>query len=126
MTFVDLYLIICVALALSGVFHAVRVFREKMPPGRVRRMGVTDESFGHMIIIYYLVLFEGVYGFVSFILDFPPLWVDVLLFLVIIISALAVYSSLIHRKKFNRVAFMIGFLFPVIIPGFHIVAKLIR
>ena len=126
MTFVNLYLLICIALALSGVFHAVRLFREKMPPGRARRLGITDESFGHMTIIYYFVLFEGVYGFVSFILDFPPLWVDVLLFLVIIISALAVYSSLIHREKFNRGAFTISFLFPVIIPGFHIVAKVIR
>ena len=81
-----------------------------------------------MIIIYYLVLSEAVYGLASFMLDFPLL-IDVSLFLVVIVASLVVYSRLIHREKFNQEAFKTAFLFPIIIPGFHIfhiLVKLVR
>lgn len=80
--------------------------------------------FGWMIVIYYLALLEGVYGLVGFILDLP-VWIDVLLFLVILGLSMVVYFKLNHRKKFKPTLFTAAFLVPLSIPGLHTAARLI-
>lgn len=121
----NLYLGICAtALLLIGLFFSIQFFRGRMTWPQVRRMGVPMTLFGWMIVIYYLALIEGVYGLVGFILDLP-IWIDVLLFLVILGLSMAVYFKLIHREKFKPTLFTAAFLVPLSIPGLHTAARLI-
>lgn len=121
----NLYLGICAtAFLLIGLFFSIQFFRGRMTWPQVRRMGVPMTLFGWMIVIYYLALFEGVYGPVGFILDLP-VWIDVLLFLVILGLSMAVYFKLNQRKKFKPTLFKAIFLIPLSIPGLHTAARLI-
>lgn len=120
----NLYLFIYIPLLLIGGFFSIQFFRGRMSWGRARRMGIPMAVFGWIIGIYYLALFESVYGFVGFILD-APVWVDILLFLVILVLSMAVYFKLIHREKFKPALFTTVFLVPLSIPGLHTAARLI-
>ena len=120
----NLYLFICIALLLIGGFFSIQFFRGRMSWGRARRMGIPMAVFVWIIGIYYLALFESVYGFVGFILD-APVWIDILLFLVILVLSMAVYFKLIHREKFKPALFTTIFLVPLSIPGLHTAARLI-
>ena len=113
-----------VALGLIGVFFAIQAFRTKITWGKARLMGIPLVVFGWMTFIYWLVLFEGLYGIASLILNWP-LWIDILLFLVIFGMVLTVYFRLLHREKFKPVLFSTLFLIPLSIPGIHTVGKLI-
>ena len=113
-----------IILALIGLHLAVKKFRDKISWGAARRMGVTKEKFFWMNIIYFLVLLDGVCGLVSFILDWS-FWVEILLFVVILMLALGLYLSLRRREKFWSELFWTLFLVPVIFPGIHIVGKII-
>ena len=113
-----------VVLSMVGVFFAIQAFRAKITWGKARLMGIPMVVFGWMTFIYWLVLFEGVYGIASLILNWP-LWIDIMLFLVIFGMVLTVYLRLLHRKKFKPILFSSLFLIPLSIPGIHTVGKLI-
>lgn len=114
--------IFAIPLALISLICSVQIFRKKLVWGQVRYLGLTMASFGLMVIIYYLVLFGGVYGFVVSILDHfilgPSLvLIDVLRLIVILGLSMAVYFSSIDRDKFKSGKFITVFLIPVSIPG---------
>lgn len=110
-------------LTLAGLFAAIQAFRGKISWGTARYMGITAALFFWMNIIYGLVVVEAAYGFVSFFLDFP-LWIDVSLFLVILVLLVVMYRELKHREKFKSTMFMSLFLIPLGIHGTHTVGKM--
>ena len=88
-------------------------------------------SFGLMVIIYYLVLFGGVYGFVVsildlFILDSSFFLIDFLWLLVILGLSMAVFFSSIDREKFKLEKFITFFLIPISIPGGRILVYCLK
>ena len=113
-----------ITLGIIGLLLAVNLFRNQIPWGTARYMGVTASIFGWMVFIYWLVLFEGVYGIASLILDWP-IWIDILLFLLVLVLALFVYFKLLHREKFKPQLFASLFLLPLSIPGIHTTSKLL-
>ena len=113
-----------VVLGLLGAFFAVQAFRTKITWGKARLMGIPLVVFGWMTFVYWLVLFEGVYGIASLILNWP-LWIDVSLFLLIFGMVLTMYFRLLHREKFKPILFSSLFLIPLSIPGIHTVGKLL-
>ena len=113
-----------IALGLIGLLFAILAFRNRIRWGSARRMGVPAIIFSWMGFIYWLVLFEGAYGLVSILLDFP-FWIDIVLFLVILALSMTIYFRLLHRKKFKPAIFSAMFLLPLSIPGVHTAAKLI-
>ena len=115
---------IWVTLSIIGLLLAVSMFRNQLPWGAARYMGITASMFGWMVFIYWLVLFEGVYGVASLIREWP-LWIDALLFLLILGLALFLYFKLLHREKFKPQLFASLFLLPLSIPGIHTVGKLL-
>ena len=100
------------------------MFRNQISWGAARYMGITASIFGWMVFIYWLVLFEGVYGVASLILEWP-LWIDVLLFLLILVLAMFLYFKLLDREKFKPQLFASLFLLPLSIPGIHTTSKLL-
>ena len=115
---------IWVTLGIIGLLFAINMFHNQLRWGAARYMGVTASIFGWMVFIYWLVLFEGVYGIASLILDWP-IWVDILLFLLVLGLALFVYFKLLHREKFKPQLFASLFLLPLSIPGIHTTGKLL-
>ena len=115
---------IWVTLSIIGLLFAINMFRNQLPWGAARYMGVTGSIFGWMVFIYWLVLFEGAYGVASVILDWPFL-IDILLFLSILGVALFIYYKLLHRDKFKPQLFASLFLLPLSIPGIHMAGKLL-
>ena len=115
----------CVWLASAaiGLGLAVKLYRDKIKWPRARRMGINMAIFTWMNAIYGFVLFEGIYGVVSVILDLP-LIVDVALFLAILGTAAGVYLKLRGKPKFRSAVFVSLFLVPLSIPGFSTAAKL--
>ena len=112
-----------IALVIISLFFSVQFFRGRLTWGQVRLMGVPMAVYGWIGVIYYLMLFEGIYGLVGFILDLP-IWIDISLFLVILGLSMAVYFKLIHREKFKPAVFTTAFLVPLSVPGCHMLAKL--
>ena len=119
----NVFYVVWIILAAIGLYLATQLYRKKIEWPQARRMGIPMTIFAWMNVIYGLVLFEGVYGVVSVILDLP-LWVDIALFLVIFGMAIGTYFKLRHRKKFNSAVFTALFLIPLSIPGTHTAAKL--
>ena len=111
-------------LGIVGLLLAINMFRNRIRWGAARYMGVTATIFGWMVLIYWLVIFEGAYGIASLILDWP-LWIDIFLFFVILGLALFVYFKLFHRNRFKPQLFATMFLLPLSIPGIHTAGKLL-
>lgn len=114
-----------ITLGIIGLLMAINMFRNSIRWPVARYMGVTAAIFGWMVFIYWLVLFEGVYGIASIILDWP-LWMDISLFLGIFALSLYLYFKLLHREKFKPQLFASLFLLPLSIPGIHTTGKLFR
>ena len=114
-----------ITLGIIGLLLAINMFRNSIRWPVARYMGVTAAIFGWMVLIYWLVLFEGVYGIASIILDWP-LWMDISLFLTILTLSFFVYFKLLHREKFKPQVFASLFLLPLSIPGIHTTGKLFR
>lgn len=114
-----------ITLGIIGLLLAINMFRNSIRWPVARYMGVTAAIFGWMVLIYWLVLFEGVYGIASIILDWP-LWMDISLFLTILMLSFFVYFKLLHREKFKPQVFASLFLLPLSIPGIHTTGKLFR
>lgn len=121
----SLFWAVWVLLGIYGVLIAVQLVRNRIPPGKARYMGIPATIFVWMNIIYGIVLFEGVYGFFSVILNFP-LWIDIALFILIATLAMILYIKLQSRKKFKPNLFVALFLVPLSIPGIHNIAKWVR
>lgn len=111
-------------LGIVGLYISIQVFRNRISWGTARYMGIPIATFAWMNIIYWFVLFEGAYGFLSLVLDWP-LWIDISLFCVILVLSLWVYFRLLHREKFKPNLFWTLFLIPLSIPGIHTAGKLI-
>ena len=80
-------------------------------------MGVPMAVFFWMNAIYGLVLFEGVFGLVSIILELP-MWTDILIFVVILGMTMTVYFKLLHRNKFKPILLQLCFLVRLVFPEF--------
>ena len=113
-----------VTLSIIGLLFAVNMFRNQIPWPVARYMGITASIFGWMVFIYWLVLFEGLFGVASSILEWP-LWIDILFFLLILVLAIFLYFKLLHREKFKPQLFASLFLLPLSIPGVHTAGKLL-
>ncbi len=110
--------------AMIGLYITIQAFRNKISWGAARYMGIPMTIFAWMTFIYVLVLFEIAYGFVSFILDWP-IWIEISLFVVVLVLSLGLYFKLLHREKFKSNLFVALFLVPLGIPGIPTAAKLI-
>ena len=110
-----IFAIISVYITLQALFR----IRNKISWGVARYMGIPMTIFAWMKFIYVLVLFQVAYGFVSFILDWPiwMIWIDISLFLVVLMLSLGLYLKLRHREKFKPNLFVALFLVPLGIPG---------
>ena len=112
LSFQSVFYAVCILLAAVGLCLAIQINRKKITWGQARRMGIPMAIFFWMNMIYGLVLFEGAYGIVSVVLDFP-LWMDIALFLVISGILMGVYYKLRVRETFNKAKFMALFLIPL-------------
>ena len=110
------------ALGVFGLVFAILAFRNRIVWGSARRMGIPAIVFTWMGLIYWLVLFDGAYGFVGILLGLP-IWIDVVLFLIILILSMTIYFKLLHRETFKRNIFLTMFLIPLSIPGIHTAAQ---
>ena len=122
---VSIFYAVLIFLGLLGLAIAIQVFRKRLSWGAARRMGVPMTIFIWMNAIYGLVLFEGAYGLVSIILELP-LWIDILIFVVILAITMAVYFRLLHRNKFKPTLFTALFLVPLSVPGIHTTGKVLQ
>lgn len=123
--------IFTIPLALISLICSVQIFRNKLIWPQVRYLGITFASFGLIVIIYYLVLFGGVYGFVvslldCFILDSSYFLIDVLWVFVILGLSMVVYFSSKDREKFKPTEFMTVFFLPASIPGGRILVYCLK
>ena len=120
-----IFYIVWISLGLLGLVITVQIYRTRITWGRARRMGVPMVIFFWMNAIYGLVLFEGMFGLLSIILEFP-IWVDIILFVTILGMTITVYYMLLRRNRFNQTMFITLFLSPLSIPGIHTAAKFIQ
>ena len=87
-------------------------------------MGIPLIIFAWMNAVYGLVLFEGAYGVVSTIMDWP-IWIDISITLAIFLLCIGIYFTLTRRRKFNATLFTALFLIPCSIPGIGTVGRAI-
>jgi len=107
---------------LSTFWFAIQAFRGKPSWGQARVMGLTATMFIWIQIIFGLVVFESVFGIVSFIINLP-LWVDILIALIAIIIIFTIYFKLSKKSTFKPKLFILLILVPLGVPGIHVVAK---
>jgi len=108
-----------------ALFTAIQIFRGRPSWGQVRSMGTPLIMFTWINIIFGLVLFEGLYGIVGFIIN-TPLWIDIILMIIIFSFTMMVYCKLCHRDTFKPKLFATLVLIPLGIPGIHLTGKLVR
>lgn len=129
MSFVDILFVVfhslSACLVLYALFLAIQIFRGKFSWGQARCMGIPMTMFTWINIIFGLVLFEGLYGVIGFIIN-TPLWIDILLALLIAAMTMTVYWKLLHRDTFRPEVFTVLVLIPLGIPGIHMTGKLVR
>ena len=114
--------IVLLALGILALACSTLAFVNRIGWGRARRMGVPAIIFTWMTFIYWLVLFKGVYGLASVILELP-IWTNIALYLLVFVLSMAIYTILRRREKFRREIFLVMFLVPLSIPGVHVAAK---
>ena len=107
-----------------GLF-TLQAFRNNIKWGKARYMGITMTAFAWMNFIYGLALFRDIYRFVSLILGWPN-WIEISLFLVVLVLSLWLYFKLRHREKFKPKLFIALFLVPLCIPALPTAAKLAK
>ena len=122
---VFIFYAVLIFLGLLGLAIAIQVFRKRLSWGAARRMGIPMTIFFWMNAIYGLILFEGVFGLISIILELP-LWTDILIFAVILGITMTIYFRLLHRNKFKPMLFTALFLIPLSVPGIHTTGKMIQ
>lgn len=104
-------------------YMAVQTFRRRVTWGQARYMGVPLSLFFWLQFVFYLVLAEGVYDIVGFILK-TPLWLDCLISGTIMTTPLILYFKLKHRATFKSGLFIPLVLLPLGLPATHFVGEL--
>ena len=117
--------VITISFLAVSVWFAFSAYKKKISWGKARAMGITASSFIWVQILFYLALFEGGIGVISFLVDLP-FWIDILLSLMIIFIGVILYIKLLKRKTFKHKLFIAAIMVPLSIPGGAVVAKLIK
>ena len=115
---------VLITLGLLGFLFSILAFRNRIRWGSARRMGIPAIIFTWMGLIYWLVLFEGAYGVVSVLVGFP-IWIDMILFFLILTLSIMIYIRLRRREKFSREVFLAIFLVPLSIPCINTAAQIV-
>ncbi|GAB4429914.1 MAG: hypothetical protein Kow0031_10580 [Anaerolineae bacterium] len=110
-------------LFLGFLYLAFQTFRGRPTWGQARYMGIPFSLFVWIQVIFYLVVFEGVYDIAGLILQ-TPLWLDCLISSTIFIVPLIVFLKVRDRSTFKPKLFIPLILVPLGIPAINVVADL--
>lgn len=116
---VVIYVVICLSLV-TGLWHALTIFKKRISWGQARRMGVTRSYYFALTILFYAVLFDATYAFGGLFYA-TPIWLDLLSPLLIMGAIGIIYARLQRRSRFNRNKFALLVMLPLGISGCHIV-----
>jgi len=114
------FYVLGIASAILIFISIVTAFMGKPSWGQMRVMGVTLALFGWINAIFYFSVFQAAFGIISVILNLP-IWMDIILFVLLLGAASFVFIKLSERSTFKPEAFIAVVLIPLSLSGVKIV-----
>lgn len=118
------YIVAGILLGLA-IWNIYKLYKGRPTKGQTRVMGAPFAIFVWIQFVFYLAMAESVFSIVSFLADFP-FWVDIVVFLSIILFVSFLYFRLAKRHTFKPKLFLALILIPLGFPSASIVFKLVK
>ena len=117
--------ILIIVILLGALWISFQAFRGKISWGQARRMGIPFTLFLWIQGIFLLVVSADAFAIISYIIDLP-IWIDILIFILILVTILSIFIKLLGRNTFNPKLFIPLVLIPLSIPGIGYLGKMTK